>query len=185
MHSQAYANIRGWLTADEACCLWEWANSVPHHKCIVELGAYRGRSTVILAETGVQVYTVDPMVVGSNMGDEQNPAYISDADVLALAEVVSKYLPTLRWFRDYSTNVSLSCIREDIGMLFIDAVHTGLNPLNDFLHYEQLLKPGSLVAFHDYSFKWRAVRDTVHQLLFHQQLSEVVEVEDSLIVCRK
>jgi hypothetical protein len=57
-------SIRGWLSRDAAVLLYELAAGV-QEGCIVEVGSYRGRSTVALARgaakgQGARVYAVEP-----------------------------------------------------------------------------------------------------------------------------
>jgi hypothetical protein len=58
------ASIKGWLSRDAAVLLYELASGVSEG-CIVEVGSYRGRSTVALARgsargSGAPVYAVEP-----------------------------------------------------------------------------------------------------------------------------
>ena len=56
---EVYATLPdGWLTEPEARLLWDTAQKAEGP--ILECGAYKGRSTVLLACTGRHVYTVDP-----------------------------------------------------------------------------------------------------------------------------
>lgn len=59
---EAYEQIpgNGWLSKEEARLLWKYATSVTGP--ILEVGCYKGRSTVLLALSNPQrqVYTVDP-----------------------------------------------------------------------------------------------------------------------------
>lgn len=48
----------GWLTEDEARLLWDKASL--YDGPILEVGCYKGRSTVLLASLGRPVYAVDP-----------------------------------------------------------------------------------------------------------------------------
>ncbi len=50
----------GWLSKAEAELLWRWALKVEGP--ILEVGCFKGRSTVLLASTGRLVHTVDPFV---------------------------------------------------------------------------------------------------------------------------
>ncbi len=48
----------GWLSKPEAEVLWKWVNLTEGP--ILEVGCYKGRSTILLAATGRAVCTVDP-----------------------------------------------------------------------------------------------------------------------------
>jgi hypothetical protein len=49
----------GWLTKDEAECLWNWAKAAPPGD-ILEVGCYKGKSTCLLACLERQMHCVDP-----------------------------------------------------------------------------------------------------------------------------
>lgn len=49
----------GWLTKDEAECLWNWAKAAPPGD-ILEVGCYKGKSTCLLACLGRPMHCVDP-----------------------------------------------------------------------------------------------------------------------------
>lgn len=58
---QVYAILpQGWLSEAEARLLWEWVAPCPPDGLILEVGCYRGRSSVLLASTGRFLHAVDP-----------------------------------------------------------------------------------------------------------------------------
>lgn len=64
---EVYATLPdGWLTEPEARVLWEYARRTEGP--ILEVGCYKGRSTVLLASLGRPVYCVDPFA-GFDDGD--------------------------------------------------------------------------------------------------------------------
>ncbi len=136
--------VDGWLTESEARLLFETAQQTPEDGTIVEVGAYRGRSTALLAESGRKIVTVDPMVVGYGEG---NGMQVVDADVHALQTVVDRY-PNVHWLRCPSYEAGRMDPLAD--MIYIDGDHRAPAPLRDFRMFRQYLKPGGLVAFHDY-----------------------------------
>lgn len=58
-----YPDIEGWIAPGEAALLYHLAECVPPDSCIVEVGSYRGKSTVALAlgaTPPVEVWAFDP-----------------------------------------------------------------------------------------------------------------------------
>ena len=69
----ALEGVEGWLSEDQARRLHERARAVPAAGTIVEIGSYRGRSTIVLAGAapdGVRVVAVDPHA-GNDRGPQQ------------------------------------------------------------------------------------------------------------------
>jgi len=57
--AEVYATLpEGWLSEKEAECLYRWAGQVSG--AILEVGSYKGRSSVLLAATGRPLICVDP-----------------------------------------------------------------------------------------------------------------------------
>lgn len=135
------ASRKGYLSEQEARLLFDAATKADG--CVVEIGAYCGRSTTALAETGKQVITIDPLQVGYGDG---NNMQVSADDVRALDAVVGQY-PNVTWIRDDVANVTPPA---NIGLLWIDGNHLPPHPLDNFRHFQAVLRPGALVAFHDF-----------------------------------
>ena len=69
----------GWLSQDEAELLWDAVGKTLGP--ILEVGCYRGRSTVLLAGTGRLVYAVDPFAGFSTedrTGDDTRRAFVAN-----------------------------------------------------------------------------------------------------------
>lgn len=64
-HEKLVASVEGAIGMGEALMLYNEASKVPNDQCIVEIGSWRGRSTVALAHgsmsgNGARVYSIDP-----------------------------------------------------------------------------------------------------------------------------
>ena len=68
--------VPGWLTAAQARRLWDAAGSLRAPAQIVEIGSFRGRSTIVLAlaaADGVHVVAIDP-----HLGGDRGPQEYGD-----------------------------------------------------------------------------------------------------------
>src|SRR5215216_4634211 len=68
--------VEGWLTDTQARRLWERACALPSPGQIVEIGSFRGRSTIVLARAapeGVEVVAIDPHGGGDRGPQEITP----------------------------------------------------------------------------------------------------------------
>jgi len=147
---QLASGIDGWLSDSEGELLYKLAKSVPSGQAIVEIGSWKGKSTVWLAkgaEAGQKnkVHSIDPHS-GSEAhinGGETNtyPAFIGNLTKAGVQDIVVPLVKTpaeaaKRW-------------RKGIGLLSIDAVHEYEDVKRDLLSWELHLLPGARVAFHD------------------------------------
>jgi hypothetical protein len=153
--------IDGWLADVEAELLWDAAQQTPFDGTIVEVGAYRGRSTCLLAQTGRRIITIDPLTPGFGDG---NSMEVTEADAIELEKLVSQY-PNVTWLRQRSACVAIARIH----LLYIDGDHTGTAPLDDFRHFAPTLVAGGFAAFHDFGM-FPAVTAAVERLIFNGDL---------------
>ena len=86
--------VDGWLTDAQARRLWEAARRVRAPARIVEIGSFRGRSTIVLglaADEGVQVIAIDPHGGGDRGPQEFTPdAALGDQDHAAFTENLAR-----------------------------------------------------------------------------------------------
>jgi len=183
--------IEGWLDEDEADLLLAAAERVLRNRedsaCIVEIGSYCGRSTVVLGAAalsngqGVRVYAVDPHdghVGAADTGIHKGPPtfekFIGHIMAAGLHEVVEPILQ-----QSYQVQWG-----NPIAMLLIDGLHDYANVARDFRHFEPWIVPGGYVAFHDYADYYPGVRLFVDELLeggFYQLVDSV----GSMVVVKK
>lgn len=134
--------VPGWLTETEALALFNAATNISEDGVIVEVGAFCGRSTTSLAETGRRVITIDPLQFGVSVGGVR-----IDAEIIDRLQSVVDYYPNVTWWRCKSDEAA---IPPRIDLLYIDAIHKYPWPLQDFKMFKESIVPGGLVAFHDY-----------------------------------
>lgn len=155
-------NIPGWLDIEDAKVLFDLCSNLTGDRTIIEVGTYCGRSAVLFA-LGCKhpILCVDPMVVGV---DDANHMTISEMDVLTLEENIRHY-PQIAWLRMYSKEVYIpSLLPRSFGMIYIDANHQYPNPKQDYLAFHSHLRPGAVVAFHDYGTTYPGVKQSIREL---------------------
>src|SRR5688572_23840253 len=124
----AIGEVEGWLSEDQARRLWSAGREVSAPGQIVEIGSFRGRSTIVLsraAAEGVRVVAVDPHGGGDRGPQEIAPNADrgeSDNDVfranLARAGVDGR----VRHVRLMS-NQALGDVEGHIDLLYVDGAH--------------------------------------------------------------
>ena len=141
---------------------------VPHGQCVVEIGAFQGRSTCFLASGSaagarVPVYSIDPWTTPGNPpgrgGRFVDPAnYVAYQRHLRACGVFD--LVTTR--RAFSWDAPLP--REPVGLLWIDGAHDQKSVERDVARFGPLLPSGAVVVFDDYGTFHPGVNKTVATL---------------------
>jgi MMP 1-O-methyltransferase len=134
------ADIPGWLTDEEGAALYELARSCRGEGVIVEIGSWKGKSTICLAlgsEAGASVplYAVDPHAE-YRFGDFK--ANVERAGIAELVRPVASLSQTAADEFD-----------EPIELLFVDGSHEYDLVLEDFEKWVPKVVEGGWVAFHD------------------------------------
>jgi predicted O-methyltransferase YrrM len=144
--------VPGHLVENEIRFLGLLAACVPAEGTIVEIGSFKGRSTVMLAKVashygGGPVVAIDPHNSPILLDHQADPDATSFRDFVASMEAagVSSQVET---HRAYSADVASSWNRP-IRLLWIDGDHSYEGAKKDLHGFFPHLVPGGVVAFHD------------------------------------
>jgi MMP 1-O-methyltransferase len=134
------AGVEGWLTDEEGQALYSLAKECTGRGSIVEIGSFKGRSTICLAMGsraghGVRVYAVDTHYGPRLEEFRQN---VERAGIDDLVEPVP----------GRSQEVALD-FDQPIELLFIDGAHDYESVRQDFERWVPKLVEGGVVAMHD------------------------------------
>lgn len=141
--------IDGWLTTKEGSSLYKLARFDAPNSTIVEVGSFKGRSTSWLSfaindRGGGKVYAVDHWKDwGEISGVELFQTFINNLNSLNLLSFVQ---PIQSDTIDAANNWPL---HNEIGLLFIDAVHDYHSVRRDFEFWSPKVIEGGYIAFHD------------------------------------
>jgi predicted O-methyltransferase YrrM len=148
--------VAGYLHPDEPAFLAGLAAQVPPGQVIVEVGSFRGRSTIALAfgaQPGVIVYAVDPHeeheVQGLPFGMADNQAFMSNVSRAGMGNKI-------RVVNLLSRDALVIKTRHDIGLVFVDGAHEYSEVGVDSIIWGNALVVGGLLAFHDSTGTWAA-----------------------------
>jgi Methyltransferase domain len=150
----AVEKVDGWMTDEQARRLWDDAIRLRSGDQIVEIGSFRGRSTVILASAapeGVDVFAIDPHA-GNDRGPQEIEGY---ADAAAVDhDVFHETLRTagvderVRHLRAFSLD-ALGKVEGDVDLLYIDGAHRFAPALADIRVWGGRVAPGGTMLIHD------------------------------------
>jgi len=147
-----FDNIEGMLTEEDMEFLYNRARDCESRKgVIVEIGAWKGRSTICLgkgSKTGnqVKIYSIDPHK-STSLHKVTNclDTYAEFLKNIQIAEVDDVILPIVK-----TSQEAAETFNEPIQFLFIDGEHDYENVKLDLQLWYPKLIYGGLIAFHDY-----------------------------------
>jgi len=140
----------GWLSLDEATLLYQLARQTTEG-CIVEIGSYRGRSTIALSKGALAggnrpVYAIEPHetfvgVLGGQFGPQDRGAFFSA--MLKTASYKNVRLVNL------SSEIITPGWQDPVSLLWIDGDHSYEGVKRDYECWKDHLASNSYIAFDD------------------------------------
>lgn len=137
-------DITSGVTKEEAAALAELGSG----KLVLEVGSWRGRSTVALASVAAMVHSVD-----WHKGD----AHSSFGDTLgALTSNLKRYQVQSRVVLHVGRNEDILPVlaAHSFDLIFIDSFHAKEAVERDLILSQPLVKPGGVIACHDYGHSY-------------------------------
>jgi len=150
-HLRVVMSVKGGIDISEAELLHELARKVSLPNCIVEIGSYRGRSTIALALGAMAgemapVYAIDPHeefmgVLGGKFGPQDRKVFFANMLKAKVAEIVRLI--------NLPSEMVVPGWNKPVGLLWIDGDHRYEAVKVDFWGWEPFIVPGGLIALHD------------------------------------
>jgi MMP 1-O-methyltransferase len=170
------ADVPGWLTDEEGEALYELARRCSGRGAIVEIGSWKGKSTICLglgsrAGSGARIFAIDPHA-DYRFGD-----FKTNVERAGIADLVTPIASL--------SQPAADGFDEPIELLFVDGSHEYDLVLEDFEKWVPKVVDGGWVAFHDTT--WTVgPRKVVGQAVYRGRLFKDVRfVVGSLTVGRK
>lgn len=172
--SEISKNIDGWLNDMEGVALYAVAKYGPEKGNVVEIGSFKGKSTVWIAKglksaNREKVFAIDP-----HTGSVENkPGHRFSKNMPSSGSTKSLFLRNLKKYeiKDWViplTETSQKALEawggSPIRLLFIDGDHRYRFVEKDFLGWERFLVRGGIIAFHDYGV-WPGPTEVVDRYL--------------------
>jgi MMP 1-O-methyltransferase len=178
--------VDGWLNPKEARLLFELARECAGRGAIVEIGSWKGKSTICLghgsrAGNGATVHAIDPHTGSPEHSEMFGKVWTFEEfrrniDRAGLNDLVEPHV-------DFSTAVAKT-FREPVDLIFIDGLHEYEGVRDDFEAWYPRVVEGGTMAFHDTTC-WPGVLKLVTEALFKSRHFRKVRFARSIVYGRK
>jgi predicted O-methyltransferase YrrM len=170
------ADVPGWLTDEEGEALYELARGCAGRGAIVEIGSWKGKSTICLglgsrAGNGVRIYAIDPHT-DYRFGD-----FTGNVERAGISNLVTPIAALSQPAADE--------FDEPIELLFVDGSHEESLVREDFDKWVPKVLDGGWVAFHDTTWTAGPRRVVGERIYRSRRFADVRFVVGSLTVARK
>ena len=149
-----YLNIEGWLTSAEAMGLFQIAEILPKNSTVLEIGSWKGKSTWCISQ-GLKkgtIHCIDPFNAAGEEGSKE--IYEKTKGNNSLLEQFQNNMKGISKKVKITTHKGYSSDFVDtilnIDFLFIDGDHSVEGCRFDYENFENEVKVGGFLAFHDY-----------------------------------
>ena len=150
----AVRDVDGWMSPDQARRLYNAAAGTHQGDMIVEIGSFRGRSTIVLASAapeGVQIVAIDPHA-GNDRGPQEidgfEEAAATDHDVFNANLAAAGVAGRVRHLRSFSDTAHDQVVGE-LAVLYVDGAHRYAPARSDLRDWGYRVAPGGTLLIHD------------------------------------
>lgn len=170
-----FRKVDGWLTYREGLFLFNSAKKCRSGAVIVEIGSWKGRSTICLAEGSkagnqVKIFAIDPHIDGTFDEFQKNIKNANADDVV---------IPIVKTSEEASKGWNLP-----VDLIFVDGSHEYELVKKDFELWFPEIKEGGIMAFHD-SVGWRGPSRLVDEKIVSSENFKDVSFVDSILYAKK
>lgn len=152
--ADSVAAVDGWMTADQGRRLFAAAARCPPGGRIVEIGSFRGKSTIVLASAAldaVEVIAIDPHA-GSDRGPQEFVGYETEAatdhEMFVANLKATGVADRVRHVRSYS-DAAHAEVSDPVDVLYIDGAHRFAPARRDIAEWGSRVAEGGTMLIHD------------------------------------
>jgi predicted O-methyltransferase YrrM len=178
--------IGGWLTPREGRLLYDLARRCTGRGVIVEIGSWKGKSTIWMASgsrrgAGVKVHAIDPHTAESDNLATQSagPTLEEFTRNIRSAGLDDLVVPLVTTSAEAAAHFS-----HPVELIFIDGAHDYANVALDLDLWFSKVVDGGTIAFHD-TVAWEGPRRLVAERVFRGRWARGARFVDSTTVAEK
>jgi predicted O-methyltransferase YrrM len=178
--------IEGWLTDREGETLYNLAKNCSGRGVIVEIGSWKGRSTIWLASGSkkgnkVKIYAIDPHTGSSEHQKEGEKVWTFEEFKKNIkdAKVDDIIIPLVQTSKEAAKNFN-----QPVELIFIDGAHEYEFVKLDFDLWFPKVIEGGIMAFHD-TIGWPGPKKVVADCVYKSKYFKNVKFVDSLTFAQK
>jgi hypothetical protein len=179
-------DVEGWLSTAEARLLYNRALECRGRGKIVEIGSWKGKSTICLARGsmeghGVQIHAIDPHTGSTEHHEAFGKVWTFDEFQRNVKNARVDHMITPHV--DFSYNVARD-FSHPVEFIFIDGLHEYEGVKIDFDLWYPKVVDGGYVAFHD-STCWDGVKRVLLEDLFGSRRFRRFKIAGSIVCAQK
>ena len=179
--------VDGWLTESEIKYLYSLACRGPGQGALVEIGSWKGKSTIILASGSravgrEKVYAIDHHKGGLDQDQLGYEGVNTEAEFrqnIKAAGIEDHVIPMVM-----KSEEAIRGWEKPIRLLWIDGDHHYETVKNDFLLWEPYVITGGVIAFHD-TYAWEGPRRVVEEHFLRSDRFSILGFVDSITAVKK
>lgn len=171
-----FVGINSLVSHDEALALFRMALLLPRQSRLLEIGSFRGGSTVALGHAARlrqhAIYCVDVWAEYQQQSDFVNMDSSQLHDMTILQEFISNtrfIKDRLCMLRGNSTDFRDILAEDLFSMVFIDGAHDYDSVVDDIIFGLKVIRPGGILCGHDYHSRGMDVKKAVHDIIINAE----------------
>lgn len=179
-------NVEGWLSDKEGELLYTLAKSCVGRGVIVEIGSWKGKSTIWLAKgsksgSGIKVYAVDPHIGFPDVEETYGKMWTFDdfKNNITSAGVADVITPIVK-----TSEGAAETFDKPVELIFIDGVHQYDYVKQDLALWFPKVVEGGVMAFHDTTGGYGA-KQVVEELVYRSTHFRRIRFADSITFAEK
>jgi predicted O-methyltransferase YrrM len=171
-----FSGINSLVIDLEALALYRLCMMVSPGKRVLEIGSYRGGSTVAIGHAAIQknieIFCIDKWAEYHEQSDFINMDKAQLDDVKILNEFIhntSFIKERLSMMRGEATRFSQLMGKNLFSMVFVDGAHDYFSVVDDIISALKVLEPGGILCGHDYHSAGVELKRAVHEVIMQSE----------------